>query len=712
MAYSKKQEQLDNGLLAFSETYSAEQYAEALEMLREEEGLNDEDLLPLIDSILGNRGDLSFSLGKTHEPVSIEQFIEDDFFLGLQILDKYNSQGRSGIYYPVFEAIKEIVYGGFTEALFTGAIGTGKTTASQIVTAYNLYRLSCEVSPHSTFRILPNKDIYLVCLNITDALAKSVTFAGLRGLIEDVPYFNEVFPYDKGLTSILRFPKRIVVAPFAAYGKKVLGKDVIGGIVDELNFMSLVENSKRTRAKSEFDQAKEIYTTLARRLKSRFDAEEESVPACICLVSSKSHPGDFTETRENEARNENAARAEQGKRPLTFIFDKPQWEVKPNKRFEVEGHFYVEIGSGRYPTRVLKKKKDARADAKVIKVPMFFYNDFVNDPEGALKDFAGIAPAGTNSYFYDKKLIWNMATQWSELKFKTPFVQRVFRMDQGFPDVTPKYVVPHPDRPRAVHIDLALSGDSVGLACGFVYKLKRSLLTDAHTGEKIWEEFPYIAYDTVLLIRPPKKGQIELAKVRALIYFMRDQLKIPIKYVTYDGFQSADTAQALRRRNFKTDYVSVESIDVYAPFRTAMFYHSRIACPECDDVFDELGSLVANFEKRKIDHPSGGSKDGADAMAGVYTLLMRKPSSWHPSLRSAAEDAALMGDDGQEDGELLDSPDSKETPTIVLLPGEDPEDAIARYHAARGGKKKPSSPPRRPGAGVNSSSTLRRSLLT
>ena len=706
MGYSKKQEQLDNGLLAFSDVYTAEQYAEALAMLQEEEGLSPEDVLALTEAITATRGDLSLSLGRTHDPVDIEQFIEDDFFLGLQILDKYNSKGRSGIYYPVYEAIKEIVYGGYTEALFTGAIGTGKTTASQVVTAYNLYRLSCEVSPHATFRILPNKDIYLVCLNITDALAKSVTFAGLRGLIEDVPYFNEVFPYDKGLTSILRFPKRLVVAPFAAYGKKVLGKDVIGGIVDELNFMSLVENSKRTRAKSEFDQAKEIYTTLARRLKSRFDAEEESVPACICLVSSKSHPGDFTETREEEARNENAERAEQGKRPLTFIFDKPQWEVKPNKRFETEGHFYVEIGSGRYPTRILKKKRDAREGAKVIKVPNYFYNDFKNDPEGALKDFAGIAPAGTNSFFYDKQLIWGMATNWQELKFKTPFVQNVFRLDQGFPDVTKKYVVPYPERPRALHIDLALSGDSVGLACGFVYKLKRSQLTDAKSGEKIWEEFPYIAYDTVLLIRPPKKGQIELARVRALIYFMRDQLKIPIKYVTYDGFQSADTAQALRKRRFMTDYVSVEKIDIYTPLRTAMFYHNRLACPECPEVFEELGSLVANYEKGKIDHPSGGSKDGADAMAGVYTLLMRKPASWHPSLRTDAEDTPA-----DEDDEQSEAADSKDTPTIILKPGEDPEDAIARFNASKL-HKKGAIPPRKGSGSVNSSSHFRRSLLT
>jgi hypothetical protein len=122
---------------------------------------------------------------------------------------------------------------------------------------------------------------------------------------------------------------------------------------------------------------------------------------------------------------------------------------------------------------------------------------------------------------------------------------------------------------------------------------------------------------------------------------MRDTLKIPIRWVTYDGFQSADSRQIMRKQGFKTDYISVENRDAYAPFRTAMFFHERIACAEHERVFTELSEVSeVDPEKGKIDHPAGGSKDGADAMVGAFTMLMKTPSSWKPELRDPEDEGA------------------------------------------------------------------------
>lgn len=599
-----------------------------------------------VETFVACDGDPTRMLARTHEPVGIEEFVQSDYFLKLRIVDLEDETTKNkggGLWRPVFDAVKEIVEGGYVESLFTGAIGTGKTSAAQVLLAYNLYKLSCEVSPHMKFNIIPKNDIYYVCLNVTDDLAYNVTFKGFRGLIENSPYFNEVFPYDKSLASALRFPRKIIVAPFAAYAKKMMGMDILGGIVDELNFMQSVKNSKKARSRGdgEFKQAVEIYNGLVRRLKSRFDTDDVDTPVGISLVSSKAHHNDFTEVREKEAARENEEHIARGSRPLTYIYNKAQWEAKPDPKFRRGTPFFVEVGDGRFASRILRDLDIPREGAKVITVPEYFRDDFERDLDGALADFVGVTAGGTDSYFYNKEKIWEMDDMWKELGYQTPFIDNDIRSDQGWPRVRPDYVVPNPDRPRACHIDLALSGDCVGIAVAHVHKISHGRVIDRMTGKKTIEAFPHVVYDQVLIIRPPRAGQIELAEIRAIIYFMRDTLKIPIRWVTYDGFQSADSRQIMRKQGFKTDYISVEHRDAYSPFRTAMFFHQRLACESHERVFTELSEVVEDPVSGKIDHPSQGSKDGADAMVGAFSMLMKTPSSWKPELRDA-------DDEGQE----------------------------------------------------------------
>lgn len=652
-----------NPLAAFAHDFSTAELENALLELIAREG-NTPELQDFVDTFHANDGDIVRLLSKTHEPVSMEEFVTSDYFLNLKIIDLADEETEKsyggGLWRPVFDAAKEIVEGGFVEALFTGAIGTGKTSAAQVVCAYNLYKLSCEVSPHMRFGIIPKNDIYYVMLNVTDDLAYRVTFKGFKGLIDTSPYFTEVFPFSKGLESSLRFPRKIVVAPFAAFAKKIMGQDVMGGIVDELNFMQHVKQSKRSKDRGEFHQAVQIYNTLVRRLKSRFDTEDVDAPVCVCLVSSKAHHGDFTETRETEAKRENERAEARGSRPLTYVYEKTQWEAKPDPKFHRGTPFQFEVGDGRFPSRILRENDIPRKDALVFDVPEFFRDDFERDPEGACADFIGKTAGGTDAFFWDKVKIWNMAEKWKELGYMSPFLQNDVRSDQGWPDPTPNYKVPNPDRPRAAHIDLALSGDAVGIAVGHVYKVSHGAVIDRSTGKKSIEAFPHIAYDQVLIVRPPRAGQIELAEIRSIIYFLRDTMKIPIRWVTYDGFQSADSRQILRKQGFKTDYLSVENKDAYGPVRTAMFYHERLACAEHERVFTELSEVSeVDPEKGKIDHPAGGSKDGADAMVGVFTMLMKTPSSWKPELME--HDADTVVDELSEKekeilGEYADKP--------------------------------------------------------
>jgi len=177
-----------------------------------------------------------------------------------------------------------------------------------------------------------------------------------------------------------------------------------------------------------------------------------------------------------------------------------------------------------------------------------------------------------------------------------------------------------PEEPRWVHIDLSISGDATGVACGFVDKFVKVKAT-----EEIVETLPNIVFDFMVQIRPPKNDEIKYHKIRSLLYLLRDDMGLNIKWVSCDSFQSTDMMQLLRRKGFTTGMMSIDKTTEPYNFLKTAFYQARVDCPEHKIVKKELASLEVDIKKGKIDHPITGSKDVADAMAGVvFGLTMRR----------------------------------------------------------------------------------------
>jgi hypothetical protein len=128
---------------------------------------------------------------------------------------------------------------------------------------------------------------------------------------------------------------------------------------------------------------------------------------------------------------------------------------------------------------------------------------------------------------------------------------------------------------------------------------------------------------------PPRGGEIEFDRVREVLYFLRDELGMNIRFVTFDQFQSVDSRQILRKRGFFTDRVSVDgkdSVPSYRALRDAWF-NGRVLCPEHPIAFRELAQLEPD-DRGVLDHPAAGGKDCADALAGCYTNLINQRSTW------------------------------------------------------------------------------------
>jgi len=133
----------------------------------------------------------------------------------------------------------------------------------------------------------------------------------------------------------------------------------------------------------------------------------------------------------------------------------------------------------------------------------------------------------------------------------------------------------------------------------------------------------------VLQVTPPPGGEIEFAKVRELIYKLRQVCQV--QWVTADKFQSRDFLQILRSRGYQ---VGIQSMDespwAYEVTKQAL-YDGRVIAPEHPLLQAELVGLekdLRNPKRPKVDHGSQGSKDCSDAMAGVVAGISRRMEIW------------------------------------------------------------------------------------
>jgi hypothetical protein len=194
-------------------------------------------------------------------PVDPEEFLLSEEYLG----DK-----DSPLWPAVTEELIEINSGGYVEVLLTGGIGSAKTTTALYTTAYQLYLLSCYKNPHKAYALDPHSEILIVFQSITEKKAKSVGYDRFKSMIESSPYFQQKFSNNPNVDSWMKFPNRIEVKPVSGGQFAAIGENVIGGLIDELNYMDVIEKSKRSVDGGTYNQAIAVYESIARRRKSRF----------------------------------------------------------------------------------------------------------------------------------------------------------------------------------------------------------------------------------------------------------------------------------------------------------------------------------------------------------------------------------------------------------------------------------------------------------
>ena len=544
--------------------------------------------------------------GYKEPPVDIITFINHERFLGASLKGKI---------YPVWQnALKTIFpnpfYSPYYECILKGAIGTGKSTISRIIVLYDLYRLLLLTDPHKKFHLIPSDRIIIALFNATLGLADQVLYEPFKNLIANSEFFQDHLDPDNKKTSELRFVNNIGIVAGSRF-THTLGMAVFGGILDEANF-DVVSN-----------QAQESYNALLRRMESRFAQVGGKLPGHLCLVSSEKSPTDFVSQHSEKVKG----------KPGVIIFQYPIWEVKKHLGIYSGKTFKVFIGDETTDPFIIEDESQLRYidESRVIDVPIELKDKFELDLHNAIRDLAGYSVGSTHRIFKSKNILIKQAT------VTNPVNQQIIRLSfNDKNDVLINYFnidyLKNPlfhSSPRVIHIDLSITGDRTGIASGFIKGYKEVKRVDPITLETHTFSEPEIIIDFVAYLEPLPGERIPFYKIRQFILDL-SKLGYPIAMVTTDGFQSEDMRQQLTQLGFRTNLLSVDRTkDPYLSFRDAI-YEERVWIPNHPLLIKEL--LHVEDIGKKIDHPhefpdgTKGSKDGADAVVGVYWNLVTNKS--------------------------------------------------------------------------------------
>lgn len=542
-------------------------------------------------------------------PVTIDEFIESPEFLGdvLTVWDTlrddlraYNPDVMTGLA-PIFECVDG------------GATSTGKTHKAMITQMYQLYLLTCFDDP---VRLFPNLSkgtpIVMLFQSVQDRITRRVIYQPFRKWFLSIPYVKRWVVHDKNRESTLRLDigsGGIEVAPALANVTDIVGQAIIGGILDEVNQMSIVEKSKQIAGPrglgGHYDQAEMVHGELTRRRLGRFATKGVSV-GTLSVLSSTRYKGDFLDRRQ--------ANIEANDEPNVIMRRRAQYEVQPDVVNDPD-RFKVLVGDTDFSTMILpdnaKEGVDYMAGARILEVPERYRPLFQNDPEGALRDVCGIATDVIAPYITKRHKIAEAFARAMKMGL-VPFVhnQNVLTSVDGMPAVIPEALPEDLTAERFIHIDLSRTGDRTGLAMCKVVGSEA-----VTTSEGIVEIMPHIHVELAVSIEPTPAEPIDISEIRRWVLALKNIYGFNIKRVTYDHVDSHESIMIFRASGISSDEVSIDrDTDPYDTLRAAL-YDDRIEIVENDILKGELANLEENKEKEKIDHPPKGCFSGETRVA-------------------------------------------------------------------------------------------------
>lgn len=544
-------------------------------------------------------------------PITIEEFINNPRYLGAGLVNK---EGKQTVFPYWVDKLKEIfptnIDTAYNTVILSGAIGLGKSFFAVICLLYMLYRLLCLKDPYLHYGLQPIDKITISFMNITMDAAKGVAWSKCQELLQASPWFMEHGRVSKSQTNPEWQPIKGIELLYGSQPRHVIGRAVFADFDDEISF---IPNQDITKQK---EKAKQLISSVDARMQSRF-MKGTYLPTLHILASSKRTDQSFLESYiDMKKKNESKT---------TLIVDEPQWVIRTDK--DSPKKFNVAVGnkflnSEVLPLNISEEDLQIYRDRgfSILKVPIGYYEAFLDDLDIALTDIAGISTSNTFRYISGPR--W-AATKKDNLH--NPFKNEILTIGNGSDDTSQYYDFfdlskidySLKSKPLFIHLDMSISGDKTGIAGVWIIGKKPPQENQQASKDLVFR----LAFSVA--IKAPKGHQVSFEKNRQFIYWLKEQ-GFNIKGVSSDTFQSYDTGQALKAKGYNYDVLSVDRVQdrICKPYQyfKSTIYEERLETYQTKLLTDEIIGLVRD-NNGKIDHTSAGggidSKDISDAVCGA-----------------------------------------------------------------------------------------------
>ena len=537
-------------------------------------------------------------------PVSIDEFIENPRYFGGTL-----NYGKA--LYPKWrQHLREIFKDPYkySEVVFTGAIGIGKSTVAVVMAGYMLYCLMCLKDPHRFFGISATQgNIVFLFFNTTMTKANKTALGNLYGHLLKSPWFMER-GHEAGDRYKTYIPNKSISFEIGSEEQHATSLDIFFFMFDEANdFLNQNADMNQT-------DAMKILNAANQRIRSRFKSADRKVFfGKSVILSSKQSELAFLEqyVKDRQEKNPNGI----------YIVDEPQWDILP---LNLSGkRFNVAYGNKNAKSRILSDDENIeivkQQGFKILKVPIEYKKDFDDNLNRALTEMGGVSVSYIDKFFSreyvqsatDKTRVSPFSTDILIIGLKDTNIEYA-----DYFDVT-KIPKEYTKEPIYMHIDTSKSKDRTGISA-----VSQSL-----------ENPDEVHHLFTVYIQAPKNDQICFAKHENFIYYLYNKLGWDIKNVSSDGYNSDQLKQNLILQGIPADYVTADGPNNKTyPSLQRLLYDGKMKLIYIPLLEKELLELDMTTLKNIIDHPIFGSKDGSDSVACAVQNLLNHRIKEEPKL--------------------------------------------------------------------------------
>ena len=532
-------------------------------------------------------------------PVGIKTFINDPYFLG----DIYG-----GTLFKIWRDLLDEVYPApflkkYDHIVLSCSTRAGKTFCTAIVMLYELYWLTCMITPLKTLNVA-NIVIALLSKDNSTAISQ-IGNEVYRGLTQS-PYFKDVVKEKLSFSKIDKEGVHVtddIIIKAGSSLSAIIGSNLYACCLDEAN-----APSPRIAAENLVETRMRMYNEMQDRRRASYDRAPKPV-GMLMFTPSPTDEGDvLSEIIEDLKLKETKGEV----KPL--IRDNiSRWEAREESMDETFDFF---LGSDTKDPCILDDSIQLTniEEGRIIQIPIKYQGDFLTNPYDSIQNIAGRRTMPETSLFNTVAVFERVFAKPQDIfETDTPKISvENFRTLEDFLKDDKKDYFSHPNRPdcfRYIHLDMAYRCDRFGLASVYSDRVKYVSEEDGH---EILRRKYFV--DFCLGIETQNKETVDILKILEFIYTLKDK-GYPLKLVTTDNHQGEIARQMIAKRGVKTEYLSMEkSKEQYLNLKNIIIteslegYHNPA-------LMRELRGLKES--QKKIEKGKGYTDDMSDALAGA-----------------------------------------------------------------------------------------------